>query len=147
MTVKDQNGFTLIELLVVTAITVILVVAFAGPATGLFHKHQVSIDSDGLTDAFRRAQLRSINGFQNAEWGVSMDADGYTLFMGSTFLARDIRFDEQRDFGGIVTSGGFTEIVFSKDTGTPSAAGDILLANGENEKKITISKNGKIELN
>ena len=78
----------------------------------------------------------------NTTWGVRYGSNTITLFLGSSYAARNSAFDETYTINPTVTVSGFTEIVFAKATGMPSAAPTVTVSAGTTSKTITINAHG-----
>lgn len=103
--------------------------------------------AEGLASQLRRAQARSVAGWNNHVWGVAFFADRYTVFAGSSFAARDPLEDEETILPATVslTSALGSEVSFSS-AGLPSAAGDLTLATADaNIAVVSLGSGGAIE--
>ncbi len=104
--------------------------------------------AEGLASQLRRAQARSVAGWNNHPWGVAFFADRITVFAGPSFAARDPLEDEETILPATMslTSGLGSEVVFSS-AGLPSAAGDLTLAGaGATLAVVSLGGGGVIEL-
>jgi len=142
MNKKFSNGFTLIEVVLSIAI-VVLIFGIAAP---VYQDYQIrnGIDTgvNTIVENLRRAQTLSTAVDGDSNWGVSILNNEITLFKGTSFITRDISFDEVSDILSVISPSGLDEIVFSKLNGLPNTTGVINLSASGNVRTISINEKG-----
>lgn len=140
----NNKGFTLIELLLVMAIMMI-VGSFSTPLYSRFLV-QNSVDNhvNQLASQFRKAQLYSMIGRQNGNWGVTISEGNIILFQGDSFATRNTALDERFALNSSISISGFTEVVYTRVTGLPSATPTITLRGNNSVKTITVNSMGVV---
>jgi prepilin-type N-terminal cleavage/methylation domain-containing protein len=139
-----QNGFTVIELLIVIALVVIIAGMSVSFYSRFLTQNAVANTVDQLVGELRKAQLYSMMGRQNGTWGVAYNSNKITLFQGNTFATRNTAFDELFNINTNISITGFSELTFTKATGTPSASPTIVVAGNNNSKTITVNSLGVV---
>jgi len=139
-----QDGFTLVELIIVVALITIISAMSVAFYSRFLTQNAVANTVDQLVGEFRKAQLYSMMGRQNGTWGVAYNSNKIQLFQGNTFATRNTAFDESFSVNTNISITGFTELTFTKATGTPSASPTITVAGNNNTKIITINSLGVI---
>ena len=147
-----KSGFTLVEMLVVLALIVIvgnfaLLVSF-----DTYRASSYESDRGSLISLLHHARAQAVDDvcagsgcMHGAAHGVSIQADKYVLFQGSTYASRDVDEDSVVDTNPSVVHGGLSEVVFEPSSGNPLVTGDVVLmtANGH-QSTITIGREGQI---
>lgn len=149
--IKKGEGFTLIELILVVALMAII----GGMSAPFFPSFQVSSDlytyTDTVARTLRRAQSQSITGKNENSWGVYFNTvdSTVTLFYGNNYATRDQSYDEVEN---IPASFDFVtdfsdEIFFDLYSGSPSAAGSVVLTSSNSESEtVLINSLGVIDV-
>jgi len=144
-----NKGFSLLELLVVIAILSV-VAAFTIPFLQSSQtSSQLDADQASVITIIRRAHQQAVSGYQDDAWGIYFDndQDRIILFKGQSYNSRDTSFDYQYDLASLteLTTSFGQEIYFESRSGMPSAEGDIIIANNNQQTRtITIQANGLI---
>lgn len=141
------RGFTLVELLVVLAILGVLSAMAIGIFGNLVPESQLRLQADGVVTLLRGAQAKSIDGYADDVWGVHLTNTQATQFKGSSYLSRDVAYDEVLAFSEPLTVSGLSEIVFEGRTGKTTNTGTItLISSVVNESIVlTINASGRVE--
>lgn len=139
-----MKGLTLSEILIVIAIIAILISFTLPLGLDFYRNQQLETQSQGVIQALRRAQLKAMSVEDDSRFGVYLTNDNYTLFKGSSYLTRDVVFDEVFDLPIIITVSGLREIVFSKLEGKPNVTGNIILSGDSDSRTININEMGRI---
>ena len=142
---RRKQGFTLLEVLLSVAVIALI----AGLGTPIYQSFQVrnylDIVAHSLVGSLRRAQVLSQAVDGDTVWGISVQSGAVTLFQGSSYVLRDVRFDEVFDVPRSITPSGVSEIVYEKFTGEPQTSGTVTLTSTTNETRtITINEKGTI---
>ncbi len=140
--VKFQNGFTLVELLIVFALITVIGITSVPFYSNFFTQNAAGNTYDQLINHIRKAQTNAMIGKQNSQWGVHNQAGSIILFQGSSFASRNIAFDQKLTLNPNISVSGFTDIIFAKMTGTPSAAATITITGNNTIKTITVASQG-----
>ena len=141
-----MRAFTLLELLFVVAIIVFLVLLIIPLGLNFYKSQQLDTHTRQIIQTLRRAQLSAMSVEEDSSFGVYLTNDNYTLFRGSSYVTREIQYDEVFDLPQIVNISGFSEVVFSKLDGLSSATGQIILTNNIKTNAIDINKMGRVNL-
>ncbi len=137
-----KKGFTIIELILVMALFLIIGTLSTAFYSRLYTQSTVTSVTDQLTQSFRKAQSYAMNSKQNGNWGVHNGTSQMTLFQGNTYAGRNAVFDESFSVNGNITVTGFTDLIFSRLTGTPSATVIITIKGNDNTKIMIINNQG-----
>lgn len=141
---KTRGGFTLFEILVSLAIGMIIFGAVVVSTSAFTRNRHLDSAVDTAVSYLRTAAMRSMQGEGNASHGVSFASGRITLFRGDSYVARDQAYDTVWERPDYVTAAGLQEIIFGKQTGTPSATGDIVFSNGRKAITVTVYPTGAI---
>jgi len=139
-----MKGLTLSEILIVIAIIAILISFTLPLGLDFYRNQQLETQSQGVIQALRRAQLKAMSVEDDSRFGVYLTNDNYTLFKGSSYLTRDVNFDEVFDLPMIINVSGLTEVVFSKLEGKPNETGNIILSSDNLVQTININEIGRV---
>lgn len=86
---KNTKGLTIVELLVVMAIAIIL----WGISTIVFIRPQEVVNLDAtvatLTADMKAQQTKAMSGDAGSDYGIHLETNSYTLFVGSTYDSSD----------------------------------------------------------
>ncbi len=143
---KFIMGISLIEVLLVVGILAIALTFTLPIGLDFYESYQLDIQAREVVQALRRAQLKAMAIDNDANFGVHLTDDEYTLFKGDSYLAREAQHDEVFDLPIIITISGIREVVFSKFEGSASVVGDIIISNNGNTRTIDINRIGRISL-
>ncbi|MFA5747096.1 MAG: prepilin-type N-terminal cleavage/methylation domain-containing protein [Candidatus Paceibacterota bacterium] len=141
---KFKKGFTLTEIIIVLGILLLILGSSFPLAMDFYRNRQIGSHLNGLVQALRNAQMRSISGEGDSSFGVEISDGRYTLFKGDSYAGRDPVFDEITEIPQTISVEGLSEISFSKLRGKPSAVGTTTLTLGSKEGRIEIDETGKI---
>ena len=144
----NARGVTIIELLLVIVIISTLGILSASFYARFLTQNEVGNTVDRFIGSFRKAQVYSMMGKQNSNWGVHYASNTITLYKGSSFGA-DSAFDEEFMVNLNVSVEGFTDLNFTKvtgipGTGDPSTTPTITISGGNNSKTITVNSQGVV---
>src|SRR6266571_5703310 len=138
---KNGAGFTLLELIIVIAIVFTVGALSTSFYARFFTQNAVSNTTDQLVGELRKAQMYAMMGKQNSNWGVHFAPNTLTLYKGSSFGA-DPNFNETFSVNSNISLNGFSDLNFSRMTGTPSASPTITISGANNSKSIIINSQG-----
>ncbi len=142
---KGNAGFTLLELLLSVTLIGIIAGISLPVQQAYFTGTDLSVAAETFAQTLRRAQLMAQGSTGDSEWGVRAGSGSVTLFMGSSYAARDADYDEVYEFATAITPSGDTEYVFAKMTGEPDAAGVTTLASPSSQTRmITVNTEGGV---
>ena len=141
---KKRAGFTLFELAITFAIGLILAGAAVIISVNFIKNRQIEMARETLVSYLRAAEQRALASEGNVAHGVSMTGDNLTLFRGASYAARLTAYDTILPYPSYITVSGISEVVFAKQTGTPSSSGTMTISNGLRSAVITIYSTGSI---
>ena len=144
---QSKNGFTLIEMVLVLLLVGLLAALVIPPSLTFFQTTRLNSASWQLLAVLRQAQTSALNQKNDGAYGVYLDNNNYTFFKGTSYSSRDPSYDETYSWPRGIEAEGPTEIVFSKLSGFPQAAGEITLTNGFRATIIQINSEGLISCN
>lgn len=133
-----KRGFTLVEMLIVIAILAIVSFVAVGFVSNSVPRNQLQTETDALLGMLRRAQERTVNGYEGGPWGVHVEAGSATLFLGNTFATRDAAYDETRTLPSAIGASGSTDVVFEIRSGIPTASATFTLTDHDTSLTRTI---------
>lgn len=155
----QKSGFTLLEVLlsiaVLGAILGMSIYYLGGTKTAT----EINTTANQIVGKLREAQSKAMVGEDNVSWGIhfdNVDANDpyFEIFSGASYpgtivekiylnsIVPDVRFQTP-------TSGASVNIVFSKITGTPSSAQNIviyLVSFPDTTKTITVETSGRVSV-
>ena len=138
------RGFMLIELLLVISIVIIIgtfsVVFFSRFIT----QNAVANTQDQLIGSLRKAQIYAMMGRQNGNWGVRFGGNTITLFLGDSYDGRNTAFDETFSQNPNISISNFSEIVFTKVSGLPSATGVYTIVGNDSLRQVAVNSQGVV---
>ncbi|MDD4625423.1 MAG: prepilin-type N-terminal cleavage/methylation domain-containing protein [Candidatus Pacebacteria bacterium] len=145
---KSKKGFSLTEVVIVLGIFMIIAGSSFPLMMNFYKSKQIKSVSEGLVQAFRKAQMKAITGEEDSAFGVKISESQYTVFKGSAYSDRDQAFDEIAGFPQDLlvefSESDLSEIYFSRIRGIPSVTGTIDLSVGNKTERITINDIGRI---
>ncbi len=144
---KRKNGFTLIELLLVVAIVSIIGVSGSAIGQRFLVTNYLENKTNELASILITAQLNSMSGKENSQWGVSVSGNQMTLFKGNSYITRDPSFDTSFNIPGSISITN-DEVVFSRVVGEPDVVATyILTANDGSSSTVTVNEVGVVNVN
>jgi GxxExxY protein len=141
------RGFTIIELLIVIAIVAIIGGTTIPLGANFLVRSHVENKTNELVSSLRTAQLNTISGKEDSQWGVNITSTQIILFAGASYAARDSTFDQIFSIPGSVTIT-TDEIIFSKLTGDPDATASLTVsAGGAGNSTVSVNEVGTVDVN
>jgi prepilin-type N-terminal cleavage/methylation domain-containing protein len=145
MMTRKNGGFTLMETMLSVAIGVIIFGIAAPVSLSMLRKNDLDGAVHYTVSAVRRSQSLARSGSLDSAWGVKLTNSQVVLFKGSSYLGRDVGFDEITSISSRIVVSGIDEITFSKLNGVPSVTGAIIMTNDEGTvSSITINSHGTL---
>jgi type II secretory pathway pseudopilin PulG len=139
-----RRGVTLVEVLVGLCLGIIILGAVSFSTVRFIQNRELDAVSTTLVSYLRTAALRSLQSENNSSHGVTTAGGQLTLFSGTTYAGRDQTKDTIRPYASYINFSGLNEIVFGKQTGTPSGTGTYVVTNGIRSYSITVYSTGAI---
>ncbi len=141
---RSDQGFSLIELLVVIAIVGVL-----GLMTTVFYsrfiiQNSVANMEDSLSATLRKAQMYSMMGKQNSNWGVTLNSGKIVLFSGNTYATRNSAFDETISYNTAISINGFSDVVFTRISGIPNTTPTITISGNNSTEQVQVNNQGVV---
>lgn len=129
---SSRRGFTLVEALLTLGILGVLAGLTIPLVASLPAATSLEASAGALAAQLRRAQARSVAGWDDHAWGVAFFSDQYTVFAGPSYAARIVAEDEVTTLPTAVTlsSDLGAEVLFSSN-GVPSADGTLTLTQAD----------------
>lgn len=154
-----QNGFTLLEVILTLAILSIISAIGFSYLGGFKSGADIEETANQIVGKLREAQGKAMAGEDNQRWGVHFYNDNtdaslsyYEIFSGNdyvsgiimeriylTSLAADVIFD-------MPSVGQSIDIIFSKITGAPTSAQNIVISLQGATKTISVETSGRIKI-
>jgi prepilin-type N-terminal cleavage/methylation domain-containing protein len=146
-------GFTLVEMLIVIAILSIIFKISLSVFYDITKQESLDKDVETAYSYLLKARNQTINGEADSVYGVHFASTSVSMFRGDTYVASttvsDFDFANKSYASEILLSGGTTDIVFKKITGSPSATGTIIYritSDSAIHKTLTIHGTGLVEV-
>ena len=144
-----QVGVSIVELILVIAIVVILsAIAYPFGVSFLARNH-LKNKTNEIVSSLRIAQINSISGKEDSQWGIYIDSDNIIMYMGSSYVPPGTDQDQSYEIPGAISiSPNPTELVFDKLNGDPSSTATITVTNSlGNSNTITVNEVGIVDVN
>lgn len=158
LSVSKQKGFTLLEVILVLAILATISAIGFSYLGGFKSGADLEETAGQIVGKLREAQNKAMAGEDNQKWGAHFDNTGadpfYEIFSTNTdyagasavvekiyltSLAADVKFD-------MPAGGQSVDVIFSKITGVPPSAQDIVINLQGATKTISIETGGRIRI-
>lgn len=144
---KTNLGVTFIELIMIVAFVSIIGATAIPIGSGFLVRNHLRNKTSELVSSLRTAQLNSLSGKENSQWGVNIESNSMVLFKGSSFIGRDQSFDELFTIPASITITP-VEVVFDKVTGNPNTAATITIQSNANDiRTVAINQVGVVDVN
>ena len=128
------------EVLLTVAIVLIMgTFAFAFMAR-FFLNNAVANTADQIAEQLHKAQVYSMSGKQDTNWGVKYSSGKITLYSTS-----NPAFDESFSIDSNVTITGFSPVTFVKATGIPSSPLTIIVSGNNSSQTVTLDSQGVVK--
>jgi len=142
---KTLRGFTLIDVLLVATLIILVGGLSLGMLTLTQTRNQLDIATQSVVEALRKARVFSQATVEDGEWGVWVASGVVVVFQGSSYISRDIAWDEETTFASTVIPSGQTEMIFARVTGTPLTGATLTLTGPRGESRdIIVNTKGMI---
>lgn len=142
---RQRAGYTLTEVLLVVGILSLLL-GIGAPVYQTFQlTNEVDVATNTLAQDLYRAQAQSRAVGQDSPWGVSVQGNTITLFVGTSYASRSQALDETYTVASAVTLAGPSEIVFARQSGSPSAVGTYTITSSTKARSLSINTKGMVD--
>ncbi|HCC04762.1 TPA: hypothetical protein DEP58_00470 [Patescibacteria group bacterium] len=151
---KLERGFTLTEVLVVIALLLILsALSIGGFRTFAVRSGQAAV-SQTVLGALKEAHAKTLASLDDTTYGVHFESSSVTIFQGGTYTASSTEnsvreLPTRTSITNVSLTGGSTDVVFARLTGTASSVGTVTVAitsDLTSSQVITIHKSGLCEI-
>lgn len=142
----SERGFTLIELLLSVTILSLLVGLSLPVYESFVRRNDLDLTTQGIVSMIRRAQTYARGVDEDSVWGVRFQSSDVSLFKGTSYMTRDVNFDEILPLPSSVTISGTSEISFGKLNGLPSQSATVTLGSSTNDiRTVTVNAEGMVD--
>jgi prepilin-type N-terminal cleavage/methylation domain-containing protein len=140
------RGFTLPEMLLSVSILAIIGAMVIPSYHTFIVRNDLDLASQSLAQSLRRAQSLSASADGDIEWGVRVGVGSILVYKGSSYILRDVTYDDNTQIPKTLVPTGLVEVNFSKIKGVPSATGTFMFTSQANETRtITINEKGMVD--
>ncbi|MEK7583204.1 MAG: prepilin-type N-terminal cleavage/methylation domain-containing protein [Patescibacteria group bacterium] len=141
-----NSGFTLVEVLISMGIMLILFGLTTPFTIRFYRRYQVITERNLLLSLLRQARTQSFAGAGSTDHGVHIASASYTytLFEGTSYVARDQSKDQVFEMSTNVTMTGPSDILFKYLSARTSSV-SLTFDNGTRQEKIYVNKEGRID--
>jgi prepilin-type N-terminal cleavage/methylation domain-containing protein len=141
---QRRGGFTLVEMIISLGVSVILFGAAIIISLNFIKNRQLSVVVETTVSYLRAAEQRALASEGNMSHGVRLSGGSLTMFRGASYAARQTAYDTVLPYSPYITVSGVSDVVFAKQTGAPSATGNLTISNGIRSATIIIYSTGAI---
>lgn len=143
---RSQSGVSFIELLLVIAIIAILGASVTPFLSNFILRNNLETTTDKVIGSIRKAQNYSMDGKNDAVWGVCTTGSHLRLFRGS---CESLDFSEDFTVSGSVNVSGLEDpgITFSKLRGEPSSSLSVTISTNIDSNSVQVNTGGGMEIN
>lgn len=144
--IHSDRGLSYTELLVVIAVMAILATVLVGVFRNMNEASALRVSAQEVDTVLRAAQNNTLASNDSTVYGVHIDTDAVTLFVGQTYDPLSASNTVYVFQGTVVATtsltGGVNDVVFARLTGYPSATGTIEVSNSGHTATNTITIHG-----
>ncbi len=141
---QRSGGFTLVETIVVLGIFTLLIGMGNSVYINFKSHNNLEIATYSVVEALRHAKSNTEQVQGDSPWGVKIFTDKVVVFKGTSYASRVTSADQTLNLPGGITTGGLSEIIFEKVTGTTATVGTVTLSGTSGSKNISINAKGTI---
>jgi len=143
---RKNPGFSLFEILLTVTLIFLVALIITPSYRGFTYSNDLAVSLNLVVQSLYQAQQSAQAGENGSDWGVKVETGRLTVFRGASFT----NYNPVTDHSVIVPSSinftGLPQVVFTRFTGLPKSAGQIVIANPVGDfKVITISDQGTID--
>ncbi len=140
----QRRGFTVFEITIALGLGLLVFGMAAIIAVGFLRDRELAVVTQTAVSYLRTAHMRAMESEGNTSHGFS-SADGkLTLFRGSAYASRQAAYDTVWPYTDYMRFTGLSEVVFSKQSGIPSASGNIGISDGDKTFTVRIYPTGAV---
>ena len=146
-----RGGFTLFEVVIVMAFIAVVGGFSMFMSMDTYRGYNFHTERDLAIAALQHARAQAIGNICNGAGcatgkphGVSIQADKFVIFQGSSYAARDVSQDATIPANSTVAHSGQTEIVFAQLSGNVGVPGSITFSDPGRSSNITVGAQGQI---
>lgn len=146
-------GFTLVEMIIVVALVTMIVALATVSFSTVTARQSLDKNTDAVVAVLAQARSLTISAKDASAYGVRLLSTGPVLFTGTTYNASDaankpLVLDPRLSISDISLSGGGSDVLFSKLTGTTTQSGTfrvIVTSTPTAYRTVTVYATGIIE--
>lgn len=138
------KAFSYNEILIVAAIMVVLFALSTPFYLRMIHSNDVTYNADFILRYLRSAQINSIIGKENAEWGVCKVDNQIVMYKTSCASGNYIH---EYEIKGSVNITGINNILFESNSGNTNMTDTITIESGGVSEQIVVNAIGGYEIN
>lgn len=139
-----RKGVSYIELLVVIGLIAIIGASVSPFLSNFILRNNLETTTDNLVGTIRKAQAYSMDGKNDAAWGVCLAGGNIRLFTGT---CGSPTISEDYTVSSSVTITGLTTTTFSRLRGEPSSSLSVAISTDIGSTIITLNAAGGMEIN
>lgn len=146
---NHTSGFTLLEILLVVSILAIVTTVGIGVYRNLAKRVEFEEAKAVFVSDMKYARAAAMSGESGLPWGIHVENsadDTYAMFSGSSYASGTVDSTTTLPMGVVWASpseGTSTDILFSRITGTTTAA-TVIMISGDTSQTVTITAVGHI---
>lgn len=145
---STKPGFTLIEVLIVIGVLAIIGSIALGAFSRFRGGSQIDAAVRSVLGTLRSAQSKTLASESDTAYGVHFQADRIVLFRGPTYEPSAVTneaviFQAPIQLTTVSLTGGATDVLFGRITGTTSVSGTLTLSDGTRSRTITLELSGQ----
>lgn len=144
---SDQRGVSLIEIILVIAIIALIGATTIPAGSAFLIRNHLRNKANELATSLRIAQINTLVGKEDSQWGVHISSSQIIMFKGATYSAPGTSFDQDYDIPASISITQ-TEVVFDKLTGNPNSTATITVSsNAGDSNTVTVNEVGAVNVN
>jgi prepilin-type N-terminal cleavage/methylation domain-containing protein len=124
---RRPQGFTLVEIMLVIAMIAVVVGISVPVYSRVLQQSDLTLAKQAIIDAGRQAATYAQVGHEGRDWGIRVRTGEVILFAGTSYGARDPRFDDTFSLSPTIVLSREVDIIFSQVTGFSGESGELTI--------------------